>query len=78
MLLKSLYIRSPTSSTKLNLYIRNWFEVIENVVKDPAILSENVYNMDETGVMFCMLVSVKVLVRTIRGATEALASSERW
>ncbi|KFY30724.1 hypothetical protein V493_01714 [Pseudogymnoascus sp. VKM F-4281 (FW-2241)] len=48
-----------------NIYdkVINWFEVIENVVKDPTILSENVYNMDETGVMLCMLGSVKVLVR---------------
>ncbi|KAF2647885.1 DDE-domain-containing protein, partial [Lophiostoma macrostomum CBS 122681] len=41
--------------------------------KDPAILSENVYNMDETGVMLSMLGSVKVLVgkddlRDYRGA----------
>lgn len=31
-------------------------------MKDSAILPENVYNMDETGVMLCMLNSVKVLV----------------
>ena len=58
-----------------NIYdkILYWFKVIENVVKDPTILSENVYNMDETGVMLCMLGSVKVLVskddpRGYRGA----------
>jgi hypothetical protein len=32
------------------------------VLQDPAILPENVYNMDETGVMLSMLDSVKVLV----------------
>jgi hypothetical protein len=47
--------------------------VIEKVLQDPAILLENVYNMDETGVMLCMLDSVKVLVckddlRDYRGA----------
>jgi hypothetical protein len=36
--------------------------VIGRVVQDPAILPENVYNMDETGVMLSMLGSVKVLV----------------
>ncbi|KFY95895.1 hypothetical protein V500_02625 [Pseudogymnoascus sp. VKM F-4518 (FW-2643)] len=53
-----------------NIYnkITHWFEVI-----DPAMLPENVYNMDETGVMLCMLGSVKVLVskddpRGYRGA----------
>jgi hypothetical protein len=42
--------------------IVHWFEVIEKVVEDPAVLPENVYNMDETGVMLSMLGSVKVLV----------------
>jgi hypothetical protein len=36
--------------------------VIRTVVQDLAILSENVYNIDETGVMLSMLSSVKVLV----------------
>jgi hypothetical protein len=39
-----------------------WFEVIGRVLRDLAILAENVYNMDETGVMLSMLGSVKVLV----------------
>ena len=50
-----------------------WFKVIEEVLKDPAILAENIYNMDETGVMLSMLGSIKVLVgkddtRGYRGA----------
>lgn len=47
-----------------NIYnkVINWFKVIENVVKDPTILLENIYNIDKTGVMLCMLSSVKVLV----------------
>jgi hypothetical protein len=58
-----------------NIYhkIIHWFEVIGKVLQDPAILLENVYNMDETGVMLCMLGSVKVLLskddlREYRGA----------
>lgn len=58
-----------------NVYdkIIHWFEVIGKVVQDPAILPENVYNMDESGVMLCMLGSVKVIVgkddpRDYRGA----------
>ena len=58
-----------------NIYdkITHWFEVIGKVVQDPAILPENVYNMDETGVMLCILGSVKVLAggddpRDYRGA----------
>ncbi|PQE27728.1 pogo transposable element protein [Rutstroemia sp. NJR-2017a BVV2] len=31
--------------------IIHWFEVIEQVLKDQAILPENIYNMDKTGVM---------------------------
>jgi hypothetical protein len=58
-----------------NIYdkIIYWFEVIGVVLQDPVILPENVYNMDETGVMLCMLGSVKVLLskddpRDYRGA----------
>ena len=47
--------------------------MIEEVLQDPAILPENVYNMNETGVMLSMLGSVKVLIgkddpRDYRGA----------
>jgi hypothetical protein len=58
-----------------NIYPKSvhWFEVIGTVLRDPAVLPENVYNMDETGVMLSMLGSVKVLVgkddkRKYRGA----------
>lgn len=47
--------------------------MIGRVLEDPDVLRENVYNMDETGVMLCMLGSIKVLVgkddlRNYRGA----------
>jgi hypothetical protein len=47
--------------------------VIRRLLKDPAISKENVYNIDETGVMLSMLGTVKVLVgkddmRDYRGA----------
>jgi hypothetical protein len=47
-----------------NIYgkITHWFEMIKEVLQDPAVLAENVYNMDETGVMLFMPGSVKVLV----------------
>jgi hypothetical protein len=47
-----------------NIYpkIAEWFEVIERVLRDPGVLSENVHNMDETGVMLSKPASVKVLV----------------
>lgn len=55
--------------------IKEWFEVIGKVLRNPdlAILPQNVYNMDETGVMLSMLGSIKVLVgkddiRDYRGA----------
>jgi hypothetical protein len=58
-----------------NIYdkIIHWFEVIGKVLEDPAILLENVYNIDETRVMLCMLGSIKVLLskddpRDYRGA----------
>jgi hypothetical protein len=53
--------------------VTEWFEVIGQVLRNPAIRPENIYNMDETGVMLSMLSSVKVLVgkddqRGYRGA----------
>ena len=47
-----------------NIYtkITHWFEVIGKILQDPAILAENFYDMDETGVMLSMPGSVKVLV----------------
>jgi hypothetical protein len=47
--------------------------VIRKELQDPVILPENVYNMDETGVMLSMLGSLKVFVgkndlRAYRGA----------
>ena len=47
-----------------NIYekIVEWFDIIGQVLQDPSILPENVYNMDETGVMLSMLGSAKVLV----------------
>jgi len=51
----------------------HWFEVIEKVLTNPDVLQENVYNMDETGIMLSKLNSVRVLVgkdskRGYRGA----------
>ena len=42
--------------------ITQWFEVIGEVLRNPAVLPENVYSMDETGVMLSKFGSVKVLV----------------
>ena len=49
---------------KNNIYVKitHWFIVIGRIIQDPAILQENIYNMNETGVMLSMLSSVKVLV----------------
>jgi hypothetical protein len=49
---------------KKNTYtkITYWFEIIGKVLQDLAILAENVYNIDKTGVMLSMPGSVKVLV----------------
>ena len=38
------------------------FEVIRKVLNNPTMLLENMYNMDETGVMLSKLNSVKVIV----------------
>jgi hypothetical protein len=48
--------------TAYDYKIEESFEVISEVLQDPNILSENAYNIDETGVMLSKLGSVKVLV----------------
>jgi hypothetical protein len=54
----------PQDWNRHNIYdkVEYWFEVIGKEVQNPDILPENVYNMDETGIMLSMLNSVKVLV----------------
>jgi hypothetical protein len=51
----------------------DWFSVVERELNNSAVLAENTYNMDETGVLFSILNSLKVLVgrnelKTYRGA----------
>jgi DDE superfamily endonuclease len=51
----------------------DWFAVIEKELASPVVLPENLYNMDETGVLLSVLNSLKVLVgrhglKTHRGA----------
>ena len=51
----------------------HWFEVIGEVLQDSTVLQENVYNIDETGIMLSKLNPIKVLVskdnkRGYRGA----------
>ncbi|KAI0580555.1 hypothetical protein Alg215_05131 [Pyrenophora tritici-repentis] len=50
-----------------NVYgkIVEWFDIIGQVLQNLAVLPENVYNMDDTGVMLSMLSSVKVLVEAL-------------
>ena len=43
--------------------IVHWFTLIGKEVNDPAIVPENVYNMDETGVLLSVLSTLKVLAR---------------
>ena len=47
-----------------NIYnkVRQWFELISKQLADPAILPENVYNMDETGVLLGQSTTLKMLV----------------
>ena len=47
-----------------NIYekIVYWFQVIEKVLKDPAVRAKNVYNFDEIGIMLAKLNAIKVLI----------------
>ena len=56
---------------RYNIYEKteHWFDIIGKVLQRPVIDPENVYNMNETGVMFSMPGLVKVLVakKDLRG-----------
>lgn len=56
--------QKPLDWNRYNIYnkVIHWFNVIKEVLEDPSVLQENVYNMDETGVMLSKLNSVKVLM----------------
>ena len=47
-----------------NIYdnVKSWFEAIGEELRKPDVLLENVYNIDETGIMLSMQASAKVLV----------------
>ena len=40
----------------------HWFEIIGQELRNPSILPENVYNMDETGIILSAPHSMKMLV----------------
>lgn len=42
--------------------VENWFEVMSKQLSERGVLQENVYNMDETGVLLSDLTTTKVLV----------------
>ena len=54
----------PLDWNRYNIYdkVTHWFAVIGKELQNPAVLPENVYNMDEMGTMLSMLNSVKVLI----------------
>jgi DDE superfamily endonuclease len=65
----------PLEWERHNIYVKvaQWFTVIEKELQDPAILPENVYNMDEAGTILSRLTFRKVLMhkddlRRCRGA----------
>lgn len=54
--------------------VTHWFTLMDRVLHDPAILAENVYNMDETGNLLSNLTSRKYVLHAVdrrryRGAT---------
>jgi hypothetical protein len=42
--------------------VEDWFKLMGEQLRNPDILSENMYNMDETGVLLSVLGTLKVLV----------------
>ena len=64
-----------------NIYdkVTQWFRATGKELHDPAIVPENVYSMDEKGVLLSVLSSLKVLVaKKTSQIAEALQSTVRW
>lgn len=57
--------------------VTEWFSIISEELARPDVLTENVYNMDETGVLLGKLGSLKVLVGTNELRNYRGASSKR-
>ena len=57
----------------------HWFSIIGKELHDSAIVSENVYNMDETGVLLQDLPKCKgtIVKRTLVTAVECIAADGR-
>jgi hypothetical protein len=69
--------------------VTEWFSIISEELARPDVLAENVYNMDETGVLLGKLGSLKVLVgkhelddymgaspkRTLKTAVECISAA---
>ena len=85
-------IDSNRDDRQLEEKIRDWFRVIGKELDNPAIMPENVYNMDETGVLLSVLNSLKVLVgshnlrkhravavkRSLITAVECISTNSKW
>jgi hypothetical protein len=72
--LKARKVR-PLDWARHDIYdkVVEWFTIIGKELSNPVIITENVYNMDETGVLLSVLGSLKVLMsqqglRNYRGA----------
>jgi hypothetical protein len=61
--LKARKVR-PLDWARHDIYdkVVEWFTIIGKELSNPAIVPENVYNMDEIGVLLSVLGSLKVLV----------------
>jgi len=56
----------------------DWFAIIRKELASPAVLAENTYNMDETGVLLSVLNSLKVLVDRIFRSSRDVEPSYDW
>lgn len=55
-------IDSERHEKNIRAKVQSWFEIMGKQLSEPGILQENVYNMDETGVLLGDLDTVKVLI----------------
>jgi hypothetical protein len=55
---------------EMNIYAKvvNWFDLMRPQLEEEGVLQENVYNMDETGVMVSVIGSSKHLVSKVSDA----------
>ena len=58
------------------MIIRDWFRLVQNIIKKYRILDEDIFNFDKTGFQIGLISIVKVITRVERSQKPVLVQPE--